>query len=174
MPVSINGSSGLTGVAAIDSVSSTELGYLDGLTEPLTTSLAAKLDTPVAWTGYSPSTGGITAGTGLPSGAYIRIGRTVIFWAQLGVTPSTTYTGSIWIGLPFTANNQYAFQATQYNGTTGLFYPIWCYASGNAAELFAVNAASTYGSLEYANSTKPSAISGTTSRFYISGSYEVA
>lgn len=43
MPVSINGSSGLTGVAAIDSVSSTELGYLDGLTEPLTTSLAAKV-----------------------------------------------------------------------------------------------------------------------------------
>ena len=44
MPISINGTTGLTGVAAIDDVSSTELGYLDGLVEPLSTSLASKLD----------------------------------------------------------------------------------------------------------------------------------
>lgn len=154
MPVKINGAtSGSVTLAAPDTGSDVTLTL------------------PVSqWISYTPNTGGVTGAS--PSGAYVKIGRTVIFWAQLGVTPSTTFTGNIWIGLPFTANSQYALQATQYNGSTGLFYPVWCYASSNAAELFAVNAAGTYGSLEYCNSTKPSTISGTTSRFYVSGSYE--
>ena len=43
MPVVINGTTGLTGVAAIDSVSSTELGYVDGVTAPLQTQVDAKV-----------------------------------------------------------------------------------------------------------------------------------
>lgn len=39
MPVTINGSTGLTGVAAIDNVSSTELGYVDGVTSALQTQI---------------------------------------------------------------------------------------------------------------------------------------
>jgi hypothetical protein len=42
MPVTINGSTGLTGVAAIDNVSSTELGYVDGVTSAIQTQLNAK------------------------------------------------------------------------------------------------------------------------------------
>lgn len=123
-----------------------------------------------SWTGYTPNYSGVLTGA-TPTGAYIKIGRTVIFWAQLGLSNTATYSGNIWIGLPFTANSQYAFQATLYNPAVG-FYPIWCYGSGNAAELFAVNAASTYGTLEYATSTKPSTLTGQTCRFYVSGSYE--
>jgi hypothetical protein len=42
MAVSINGTTGLTGVAAIDDVSSTELGYLDGVTSAVQGQLDGK------------------------------------------------------------------------------------------------------------------------------------
>jgi hypothetical protein len=42
MAVSINGTTGLTGVAAIDDVSSTELGYLDGVTSAIQGQLDGK------------------------------------------------------------------------------------------------------------------------------------
>jgi hypothetical protein len=122
------------------------------------------------WTSYTPTIGGVTLGNGSATGGYVKIGRTVIFWAQFGVGSTTTFSGNIFIGLPFTANSQYALQATLYT-VAGGFFPIWCYASNNAAELFAVNSASTYGTLEYATSTKPTSLT-TSSRFYVSGSYE--
>lgn len=146
MPVGISGSGSITGV--------TDATGIGG-----------------AWTSYVPNMGGLTVGNGSPSGAYFKIGRQVTFWAQFGVGSTTSFSGNIWIGLPFTANGQYALQATLYHVTNGNFYPIWCYASGNAAELFAVNAASTYGVLEYATSTKPVTLA-TNSRFYVSGAYE--
>lgn len=42
MPVTINGTTGLTGVAAIDNVSSTELGYVDGVTSAIQTQISAR------------------------------------------------------------------------------------------------------------------------------------
>lgn len=146
MAVTINGTGSLTGITDATGISG-------------------------AWTNYTPTVGGITAGTASPSGGYVKIGRTVAFAAEIGFTPSTTYTGSIFVSLPFTSNRQYAFQATLYDATYG-FYPIWCYGSGNAAELFAMNAAGTYGALEYCNSSKPTTLSGKNGRFYISGVYE--
>jgi len=103
------------------------------------------------------------------SGNYQKIGRTVIFQAQLGIGSTTTFSGNIWIGLPFATPGVMAFLATLYNGST--FNPIWCYASNSAAELFAMNTASTYAVLEYASSTKPVTL-GNNMRFYVSGSYE--
>jgi hypothetical protein len=128
-------------------------------------------DLSAGWISYAPTAGGVSSiGNGSLTGAYMKIGRTVSFWAQLGVGSTTTFSGSIFLSLPFTANSQYALQATLYTTAYG-FWPIWCYASGNAAELFAVNTAGTYGALEAANSTKPTTLA-TNSRFYVSGTYE--
>jgi len=137
----------------------------------LQTSIDSKLTIPPAWTGYSPLTGGITAiGNGSTSGSYSKLGKTVVFQCQLGTGSTTTYNGSlIKVSLPFTAVSQYALQATFYNGIN--FYPIWCYASGDYAELYAVNAASTYGILANVTGTVPVTL-GASMRFYISGSYE--
>ena len=65
MPVTIGGSGPITGVTSINTtVSDTELGYLDGLTEPLTTSLAAKA--PVSSVGLTYITkGSVTSGSAL-------------------------------------------------------------------------------------------------------------
>ena len=56
MAVSINGTTGLTGVAAIDDVSSTELGYLDGVTSAIQGQLDGKqAAAPTGLTLISPS-----------------------------------------------------------------------------------------------------------------------
>lgn len=161
MPVRLNGStSGYVELAAPAVAGTSSFTFPTGT-----------LDLSAGWTNYTPTAGGVSSlGNGSTSGAYMKVGRTVTFWAQLGVGSTTTFSGNIFLGLPFTANSQYAFQATLYTVAYG-FWPIWCYGSGNAAELFAINTAGTYGALEYANSTKPTTLT-TSSRFYVSGTYD--
>jgi len=79
MAVSISGTTGLTGVAAIDDVSSTELGYLDGVTSAVqgqldgkqaaaSTGLVLVSPSSIANSGGSASsTGGTTTFTGVTS-----------------------------------------------------------------------------------------------------------
>lgn len=91
MPVTINGSTGLTGVAAIDNVSSTELSYVDGVTSAIQSQIDSKFTTPGAWNSWTPvltgSTTNPTLGTGgTITGKYAQIGKlvTVRFQIQFG------------------------------------------------------------------------------------------
>ena len=164
MPIKVNGATSGSVTLAAPNAGSDVTTTLPNTTVDLSTSFGA-------WVGYSPNVGGVTLNNGSATGAYSKAGKTVSFWAQLGIGSTTAFTGNIWLGLPFTANSQYAFQATLYDSSTGTFYAIWCYGSNNAAEFFGINTAGTYGTLAYASSTVPLALA-TSDRFYVSGTYE--
>ena len=99
MPVVINGTTGLTGVAAIDSVSSTELGYVDGVTAPLQTQVDGKLATPGEWTTWAPAVtqNGVACNFTVNYAKYCKIGRFVSCVGFLRGGASTT--GSTGAGL---------------------------------------------------------------------------
>ncbi len=137
MAVSINGTSGLTGVAAIDSVSSTELGYLDGVTSAIQTQINAKLTEALTWTTYTPTwtaTGGTPSiGNGTLTGKYIRIGKLLHFKIELTFGSTTSVgTTTVWeLGTPVSvvADNSPM--------------PIWILDSGTAEHLGVANAIAT-------------------------------
>lgn len=107
MPVTINGSTGLTGVAAIDSVSSTELGYLDGLSEPLSTSLAAKAANPnfaLLNAGGTPLTGAATITVSGISGK-----NQLFLWLDAGSSASASSYFGIRLNGDTGNNYQYAW-----------------------------------------------------------------
>lgn len=132
MPVTIGGSGPITGVTSINTtVSDTELGYLDGLTEPLTTSLAAKLTTPGAWTSYTPiltATTNPTLGTGsTASGSWVRVGR-IIFYRYnfiFGTSGVAAGSGQYFVSLPTNGTNGAAMPGSMtllYDSSTGNAY----------------------------------------------------
>ena len=77
----------------------------------LSTALAGKLDTPGAWTSYTPTvtatSGTITSYTA--SGAYSQIGKTVLFRFEVLITnQGTAGSAAMVITLPVTAVSAYA------------------------------------------------------------------
>ena len=99
MAVSINGTTGLTGVAAIDDVSSTELGYLDGVTSAIQGQLDGKQAAASTGT-WTPSilSGGTLTSTA--SASYIKIGSLVIAYCEIVVSLSGASQLQVG-GLPF-------------------------------------------------------------------------
>lgn len=92
MPVTINGSTGLTGVAAIDNVSSTELGYLDGVLSAIQTQFAGKAGLESgSWTATMPN-GGTFNGPSTVAMPYVKVGSLVTVWfsARMASVPNNS------------------------------------------------------------------------------------
>ena len=153
MPVVINGTTGLTGVAAIDSVSSTELGYVDGVTAPLQTQVDGKVSsTGLAWTSYTPTwtaTGGTPAvggAGGSLSGAYIKIGQLchVNITCQLGASPTGLAGTTLWaFSLPFAS--VWALSGTAYYyDATGSAVAGFAVRDAGGATVYLMTGASAY------------------------------
>lgn len=125
MPISINGTTGLTGVAAIDNVSSTELGYVDGVTSAIQTQMDTKYATPTSWTTYTPTWGGSggtpSIGNGTLAGRYIRFG------------PMVHVNIMLWWGSTTTANSATIWYFTKpvASPTTGRFWSGSCTFRGS-------------------------------------------
>lgn len=168
MPVSINGSGPIDGITSLNTtVSSTELGYLDGVNGPILTD-------PGVWTSYTPTITGFTVGNGSISGKYTQIGKTVIFRAVfiLGSTsgkPNGSTQVSISIPPISMADGMFdlAFMnAVLLDSGTG-YFPLVCY--GNSIWVF--NASTTYGSITHFSSTVPISFA-TNDAIFVSGIYE--
>jgi len=101
MPVTISGSTGLTGVAAIDNVSSTELGYVDGVTSAIQTQLNGKAASTAfgAWTPGVENSGG-AASFSTKAGHYAKIDSLYICWFVLDVGTLTSNGTAYITGLP--------------------------------------------------------------------------
>jgi hypothetical protein len=100
----------LPSTTSIGDVSSTEIGYLDGVTSALQTQMDAKLTTPGAWISFTPTlTGSSTNPTLGPSssriGSYTQVGKLVTykFLIAFGVSGSSAGSGFYKIDLPVTA-----------------------------------------------------------------------
>ena len=122
MPISINGSTGITGVAAIDNVSSTELGYLDGVSSALQTQINGKLTTPGAWTTYTPTFYGLTLGNATGEVRYTQIGKLVVVFGGIVLGTTSSITGPTDMTLPITQRNFATFipfGVSMYYDTTG-------------------------------------------------------
>lgn len=106
----------------VASVSSTEIGYLDGVTSAIQTQLNAKASTSdfsnTAWTAYTPTItadlGGFSLGNGSLAGRYKQLGKTVFFYLKFIYGSSTSPGSGHWnFSLPVQAyNSNFTFSAT--------------------------------------------------------------
>lgn len=84
----------------------------------LSVALAAKLTTPGAWTAYTPTVTGWTAGTGATiDGAYSQTGKIVHFRCRLVLGTGFAISGALNLSLPVTA----ATNASVQSNTWALF-----------------------------------------------------
>lgn len=108
MPISISGDGPITGITSLNTtVSSTELGYLDGTTSAIQTQLNTKPTGGTgAWIAWTPSFTNFTLGNGTVTARYSQIGSTVFISIFLtwGSTTSAT-ASSMQISLPITASS---------------------------------------------------------------------
>lgn len=131
MPISISGDGPITGITSLNTtVSSTELGYLDGTISAIQTQLNTKPTGGAGiWTSFTPTITGSTTNpnigsTGTAEGAYTMIGKAV-FW-RVCITPNGTGisagSGGYAIAPPVSPRGAFPIIATGwiYNGT---FYP---------------------------------------------------
>lgn len=103
MAVTINGSTGLTGVAAIDSVSSTELGYVDGVTSAIQTQMDGKASYETGT--FTPALSGATFTYSDRAARYTKVGNCVTVWGSITAT-YTSGSGAFYVNnLPFTVVN---------------------------------------------------------------------
>lgn len=117
----------LPSTTSIGNVSSTELGYLDGVTSAIQTQIGTKVTTPT-WTSYTPSwtaTGGSVAvgsGSGALAGAYIKQGELchVRINCNMGTTPTVAGT-TLWKwALPFACDGDLTGTAMFYDADGSL------------------------------------------------------
>lgn len=156
----------LNGDGSIGPLSSTEVGYLDGVTSAVQTQINLKINSQ-SWTNYTPTLSSWTQGNGTISGKYVVIGSTIMFWAQftLGSTSSVTYSPAI--SLPTTGTGR--GMATCWWVNTGSNY-------GTAMVIIGASSCNVYGigsnGAEMAFSSVQSWGSG--DQFTVSGFYEAA
>lgn len=138
MPIILNGTGDITGLASVNSsVSAAEIGYLDGVSSAIQTQINNKYTTPAAWIQYTPSwtaTGGTPSiGNGTLVGRYSRVGNIIVGGIFIYGGSTTVWTGTQYtFSLPVTAANDYwAGSAHIYNGNTGAYYVAGTYASGS-------------------------------------------
>lgn len=129
-----------------------------------------------AWTAYTPTLTNVTQGNGLISGLYYKVGRQVAFRATLTLGGSTSVSGAIGIGLPFTAASGGAGSYYGYiaDASPVATYPAFVNAtSTTVATVYAVNASATYATATATSSTIPITFASGDIVF-ISGVFEAA
>lgn len=120
MAISLNGTTGA--VTGIVSASSSDLS----------TVLDAKYTTPTDWTSFTPSWTGITVGNGTATGAYFKIGKTVMFRGKFVFGSTSAVTGAVSFATPTTLSGvnsgSYMNCVVLDSGTT--YYSMFCYYGG--------------------------------------------
>lgn len=104
MPISISGDGPITGITSLNTtVSSTELGYLDGTTSAIQT----QFNNTGIWQSWTPTWTNLTVGNAVQIARYTQIGKTVfgILRIQLGSTSSVA--GDPVFTLPVNASSNY-------------------------------------------------------------------
>lgn len=149
-------------------VSATEFGYLDGVTSALQTQINSKYTTPGVWTSYTPTWTGITLGNGTSSGAYFKIGKTVVFRGKIVFGSTTSITSTVIMSLPTTlGDNSGSFMNAVALDTGSNFYQLFCWFN------YVFSTSSVTGAAQYLSSTVP--FNWTTSdELHASGIYEEA
>lgn len=125
MPMILNGTGDITGLASVNSsVSAAEIGYLDGVTSALQTQFAGKADTTGngAWTTYTPGALNITVGNGTLTGKYLRIGKLVSYRAAFTLGSTSAIASDASIAPPSTASGNYVGSAYYIDASTSNYY----------------------------------------------------
>ncbi len=119
----------LPSTTSVGNVSSTELGYLDGVTSAIQTQIGTKVDTPTSWTSYTPTwtatggTPGVGSGAGSLTGEYIKQGTLchVRIYCNLGTSPTGLSGTTLWkFSLPFATDGVLTGTAMLYDADGGL------------------------------------------------------
>lgn len=108
-----------------------------------------------SWATYTPTTTGITVGNGAVSGAYTRIGKTVIFAATFTLGSTSGVTGTISFTLPFTAANAAWPGIGQLIDTGSDYYAVIVNPTTTVGQLFAMSTAGAYASIAVPSATVP-------------------
>jgi hypothetical protein len=125
------------------------------------------------WVNYSPTFVAITPGNGTTVARYSRIGNTIIGYVKFTLGSTSSVTGQIQIPLPFTPSNGTVNYAVQIGDVGTAAFNAFGEMSGANFYVYAVNAASTYGSNTSTSSTVP--MTWTTNDFILLNfAYEVA
>lgn len=116
MPISISGDGPITGITSLNTtVSSTELGYLDGTTSAIQTQFNNR-STYSDWQSYTPTIGGTTLGNGSVSISYTRVGRLVFCDGYITFGSTTVMSSGITFSVPVAVTN-----SPSVSGTVRLF-----------------------------------------------------
>lgn len=125
------------------------------------------------WVNYSPTFTAITTGNGTTVARYSRIGNTIIGYVKFTLGSTSSVTGQIQISLPFTPSNGTVNYAVQIGDAGTAAFNAFGEMSGANFYVYAVNAASTYGSNAATSATVP--MTWTTNDFILLNfAYEVA
>ena len=89
MPLVLSGDGAITGMVSADS-------------SDLSTELDAKLDTPGAWTAYTPTLLNMTLGNGTVTAAYSQVGKIVSYRAKVVLGSTSSISADAAIGGPVT------------------------------------------------------------------------
>ncbi len=127
-----------------------------------------------AWTSYTPSWSGITIGNATNTGAYLKVGKMVIFRAKITLGSTSSITGQISATFPFTAktSNAGVFWGSFEDTGTGWYIPN-IFGDTIGMSMYATIVNGTYAGAASTSSTVP--FTWTTGDvIYASGNYEIS
>lgn len=181
MPISISGDGPITGITSLNTtVSSTELGYLDGTTSAIQT----QFNNTGIWQSWTPTWTNLTIGNAIQMARYTQIGKTVIGNIRLQVGTTTSVSSNPIFSLPVTSFNYGSgFSSTAFTHPIGhitmhdfgsnLFYGTVLFDTTITAGFYIWNANSTYVATTGVTSTTPFTW-GSTDSFNLYFQYEAA
>lgn len=123
-----------------------------------------------ASTSYTPSNTAVTVGNGTQTASYIRIGNLVYVSYDLQFGSTTTFTGTPFIGVPFTAAGAGAFQGEYRQFGTRSFVIVAALAAGQSAVVVNHTESGNQGRV---NATNPFTVPASGSNLRFSGWYIV-
>lgn len=126
------------------------------------------------WASYTPSLSGLTIGDGTLTGAFVRIGDTVLFRVSIVFGSTTAITGNVTVGLPTTAASAAFVSTGMLEDSGSARYVAFTFATTTGVEIYPLDTSGTYGRLNNVlSATVP--FTWTTGDFIrLSGAYEAA
>lgn len=143
MALRLYGDGNIENVTSINTaVSSTELGYLDGVSSDL----QQQIDSVGVWQSWTPSATNITVGNGTLAGSYVEIGQTVVcrFNFLLGTTSAVSGSPNVTPPIPFSGEMQGMTWIGSINDNGTSTFPLYVIVQGSGFGLYALAANSTY------------------------------